>query len=894
MKRAKKVGTILVVLAALCLALIQNLALRDDRFDNVAAIAWDNGDCVVARYSEENILLQRLDAEGTVHAQAAVRASSGGADVSVADIALDSAGRVYLLADEFDAVTGEWTGQTLEIYDLSRMVFKRVQRYSLANEEHIRYRWLSASATALNVTGTKTTDETAMVRQVYELDTLASGTLAARASRSYQLSAADGVYQALPAGSDMAYISASGKLFLAVEDKTAKEVYPARDLTSVMYPVWAAPIDTETIYIGEQESGDMLVLSLSTGETTLLKDGTEPFAGTGSYAPVDVVKMAMADDQNFAAVVESSELGRFDLLLCRAGTVSIVSEARASAAGLLWQVVKGFALWGLGLWLALRIVLAAVGVVARGRTLQRKLLGAVLPLVAAALVLFGVFSYSVYAASVERSFEKQVVDEGNMLTALFGTESFDEIEYPYDYTGSAYRYLDTQMRTRENYTRAAYYERGALFTGVDRSAPCFYPFGIYGDGATAQLYRQAAYTGEAQTGRVRDAHGDRLICVTPIGGQSGSAVYLLETSVPVGSMTQYTQAYLRSYILVAALFLAALGGVLVLVFHRVLGTLGRIRRGLEQFAQGDRDVRLEDDATDELSDIIRVFNKMAGDIDVQLYTLRQTSENYYRFIPQQVFGLLGGESLGELTLGSGVEGEYILVCVSLEMDTDRMEPQDAERLVNRFFSVLSRVCTQNGAVLLTDAISLRSLKILCPQGADSAADLALSALSQVDGINASIPVQERLEPLFIVHRCTARYVICGEPERLVPTLICPDADYLTRMQDAVRGLSSRLVVTQAACEKMDAAHYFHRFIGWPDEHGGTEERFGLYDFYDCTVPEETRLINETRATFDKAMQLYGEKRWYDAKNLFAVVLRENQYDNVARYYIFSCEQRLRK
>ena len=89
---------------------------------------------------------------------------------------------------------------------------------------------------------------------------------------------------------------------------------------------------------------------------------------------------------------------------------------------------------------------------------------------------------------------------------------------------------------------------------------------------------------------------------------------------------------------------------------------------------------------------------------------------------------------------------------------------------------------------------------------------------------------------------------------------------------------------------MDGGHYFHRYIGCPE--GADSAKFGLYDFYDSCTPEEIRLINETKATFDKAMELYEAGRWYDAKNMFAVVLRENQYDNVSRTYIFRCEKHL--
>lgn len=40
------------------------------------------------------------------------------------------------------------------------------------------------------------------------------------------------------------------------------------------------------------------------------------------------------------------------------------------------------------------------------------------------------------------------------------------------------------------------------------------------------------------------------------------------------------------------------------------------------------------------------------------------------------------------------------------------------------------------------------------------------------------------------------------------------------------------------------------------------------------------------------MALYLEGRFPEAKNLFALVLRENQYDDAARYYVFRCEQEL--
>lgn len=891
MSRLNRILLTLALLAGLCASLVQNVALRDDSFDNIAAIAYGGaGTCTVATYDSGGILLRRIDSGGAVRASCRVRATHSGQDAAVAALAEDADGRVYLLKDAIDSVSGEWTGQELEVYDLTKTLFKRVARYDLANDDKVRFRWLSVS-TAINLIGVKTTDETAMVRRVYEMDSAGSGALTLKNTRSYQLADKDGIYAAVPAGGNVAYISGSGKLFLATEKAAATEVYPARELTSVMYPLYLAPLDTDTVYIGEQESGNLLTLDLATGQTTVQREGGVPFSGATSYAPVNLLTASLSDPQNFAATVKNSTANRFEILLCQGGTVSVIAEASPRFLPQTGTVLCGAALWAAALFLALRLIALWIHTVRAGRTLRAKLAAASVPMLALALALFGTFSYVSYARSIRASFEKQIIDEGNMLTALFGTESFDEIEYPYDYTGEAYQYLYSQMLTRSYYTRADYYERESMFTGVDADAPCFYPMGIYGSSAAEALCTEAAATGKATVGSLQDAHGARLVCVTPIGGRSGETVYLLETSVPVGSMNSYTFAYLRNYLLVAAAFLVAMIGILMLVFRGALRPLSDIKQGLEQFAQGNRSVRLTDDTTDELSDIIRVFNKMAGDIDLQMVSLRQTNANYYRFIPQRVFALLGGEDLGSLQLGSGIEGEYDLVSVTLHLAAERIGTPETERLTNTFFSILSTAAAAQEAVLLTDSADLRRLLLLCPRGGASAVDLSLSALSQVDALNASIPVQERLEPLFLVHRCAVRYAVCGEPDRLIPTVISPQLSRLCAAAEQIRGLSSRLVVTGSAYAAFDAAHYFHRYIGTP---AAAEKETGekLYDFYDSGTPEEIRLINAGKATFDKALDLYEKKRWYDAKNLFAAVLREDQYDNVARYYVFACEQKL--
>lgn len=890
MKNQSKGILIAALILALCLSVAQNVLLAGHEFTNIAAVQYADGGVLTARYTDNGLTVERVEPGGTVSQQFTLPEKSGGKLVSLSDMAADEDGNLYLLLDLSDALTGERVAQQLAVYRPGRLLFKKIAVHDLdPGASNVRWRWLSVTS-SVSVIGTNP-DGSGLVRDVYEPAALTKGgDLGAKNSRGYSIDRSEGIWRAWAMGSDTAYISGSGKLFLAKEGQGMTEVYPARVLEQVMYPIYASPIDTETMYLGEQESGDLLSIDLSTRQTTLLKSGTEPFSGSTSYTPVDLVQASMENEQNFAGVVKNEGANRYELILSVNGQVEVITSARPGALSTLGGTLLWTAVWMGVFALAAMVLPAAVAALRKRRsTLAAKLMTTAVPLLALAVALFGFFSYRIYAGSIRQSFEKQVVDEGNMLMALFGTESFDGIEYPYDYTGTDYGYLLNQMNTRSVYTRTAYYERGGLYTGVDRDAPCFYPFGINMDAEADALYLKAAYTGTAQTGVLHDKNGERLVCVTPVGGLSGSTVYLLETGILMDNLRAYTDAYLLGFCLVGAVFLAAVSVVLGMVFRRVLRPIRVIRAGLEQFAQGDRTVRLEDDDSEEFSGIVRVFNKMAGDIDVQIYNLRQTSATYFRFIPQKVFQLLGKENLGDLDLASGQRASYHILSVDMSLNP-RLPQDEVKDRTDRFFAIVDELCEEYGAVLLTDSVNLRRLQVICPAGGDSAVDIALSALSRLDGVNAAAPVQSRMEAFFLVHRAEVYYGICGDEKRLVPAMISGEMDDLAAQAGELRRFASRLVVTRAALEGMDESHYFHRFIGCPE--GADESRFGLYDFYDSCSPEEIRLINETRDTFDKAMELYREGRWYDAKNMFAVVLRENQYDNVSRTYIFRCEKRL--
>lgn len=883
MKTAGKFLT--VVFVSVCIVVAYNLFTGNTSIDGIATVRSITDGAVVTKYQDDAYIVQIVDEQGTIKKEMSIDTIEGNKRISVADIAVSDKGDVFMIKDYHDMESGRYTNQQLVQYDIGRVFIRQIKSHDLSNEKY-RYRFL-ALGSSLTLMGVDES-ETEMVRESYEVATIAGNSLQSRSVRTYKLAADEGISAVAVAGSDVAYMTRSGKIFLAKEGSSSVEKYPARALERLMYPTFISAKNTDSIYLGEQESGDFLTLNLSTGETSVIKNGTEPFSGVTSASPKDILQMDYISDQQFVGVVKNN-VGEYDILLTVDGELHAISHIKPSIfkrfASYLLQFVIAFAL----LWLCIGVVYFVYSYIKNGKTILVKLMIASVPLLIASMVIFGVFSYGVYQRSVTQSFQKQVIDEGNLLMALFGTDSFSEIEFPYDYTSEAYGYLINQMLTREIFTRTAYFEQGELYIGVDRDMPCFYPLDSMLNSSAYDIYKQAAFSGKVKTGVIEDMNGKRIVAVTPIGGVSGDTVYLLETGILQANMQRYTTPFALSYIAISVFFIIGITTILTFVFLRVLKPLKGIRVGMEDFATGNRAVRLENTTKDELSDIIRVFNKLSNDIDTQIFNLKQVGETYYRFIPQNSYTLLGKNSIAELKLGSYIQKQYQLAAFSLAINSEHFSLLQEQDLINRFFNIVNAAAVKYAGILIADSANLCRFNIVCPD--NHAVDIALSVLTEADRLNAALPVQIQLDILAVVHKAELYYGVLGDKARYIPALICNEMKQLTAKEDVLKQFTCRLIVTGAAMEDIGADKYSNRFIGFLDE--TRAEKVKLYDMYDCFSQEQIRLIEDTKQTFDKAMTLYFEGRYYDAKNLLALVIRDNQYDNVARHYIFECERHLK-
>lgn len=66
----------------------------------------------------------------------------------------------------------------------------------------------------------------------------------------------------------------------------------------------------------------------------------------------------------------------------------------------------------------------------------------------------------------------------------------------------------------------------------------------------------------------------------------------------------------------------------------------------------------------------------------------------------------------------------------------------------------------------------------------------------------------------------------------------------------------------------------------------------LYEGLDAYPETQRKLMMETDALFQQGLQLFYSNDFYLARNTFNEVLKLNEQDHIARWYLFHCEYHL--
>ncbi|UUZ78874.1 hypothetical protein LJK88_26765 [Paenibacillus sp. P26] len=103
-------------------------------------------------------------------------------------------------------------------------------------------------------------------------------------------------------------------------------------------------------------------------------------------------------------------------------------------------------------------------------------------------------------------------------------------------------------------------------------------------------------------------------------------------------------------------------------------------------------------------------------------------------------------------------------------------------------------------------------------------------------------------------------------------------------------LGVSILITDELYRKLpNPADFGIRFIGLVLPYG--EDRpLRLYDVYAGDTAEVRKLKNETRSSFETAVEWYRNGRFYDAREAFLQIIKRNRWDQAARLYFYQCDE----
>ena len=288
---------------------------------------------------------------------------------------------------------------------------------------------------------------------------------------------------------------------------------------------------------------------------------------------------------------------------------------------------------------------------------------------------------------------------------------------------------------------------------------------------------------------------------------------------------------------------------LVLAFIIILNAVGvthGIKKALKtvnRIAAGDLSARANFKATDELGDICRQVDVMAGSLQMIFEEKDQTEKFYYKFVPEQFREFLDKDSFTDLRLGDAKSRELtILFCDirSFSINSEIMTAKENFEFINKVYGVAGPlVRDHNGFVdkYIGDAV------MALFENADDALRCGIEMQKQIVG-NKEMAESLGVSSINIgigIHSGMAMVGIVGEEERLSGTVISDTVNLSSRLESLTKQFKTGILVSKDTVDRLsDSEEYNLRYLGILQV-AGVNEAKGVYEVLDC-LPENVKNV----------------------------------------------------
>ncbi|MEC0227843.1 adenylate/guanylate cyclase domain-containing protein [Paenibacillus alba] len=689
----------------------------------------------------------------------------------------------------------------------------------------------------------------------------------------------------------------SGEIYRAFQDGRSELVYPLPgiDRTRRNFP--------ESMHLDNQ--GRLIFIDFNSKTISRL-DPKQPYIieglvneekvkASGVELAFDATTSSIAEDDSLI-IVEPTQINR----RLPDGTITpSLFEAEYSSA----MQTKVILLWSLAI-VGIILLLIAIKIIffnllQRRLPLMMKQIFILVPVIAVSMILLSTVIYTSFSKKMEEETFSELILLARNGQNLIDGDKLQSLTSPLDYKGTIYNSFRKKIQSvfenndqddNQGFYKAVYkYENGVIYRILedDDGMHMFNPF------QQTPENQQVVLEGKPATGQWQDFSGEWRYAIAPIYNSSGKIVGVFETSKNLDGILRHRQMVLNSIIRNIAFISIGLLLVLFLMTYVLLSSIRKLRNSVGEIAKGNWDTVVTINTRDEVSDLGDSVNIMAARIREYITKVENFSQSYYRFVPQQFLRFLNKESILDVELGDQVEKNMSILIFNIRgffHISKKLSPEENFNFVNSFLKRFGPY-VRNHQGLMNKYLGA-GFMALFPNRADEALLACIEMRRELEIYN-SHRAKVGYQPVDFgigLHKGPLRLGIIGEEQRLEGNVISDGVNVATILEKMTEPLGASILITDYVVQSLEQPAGFHyRNLGLIQVEG-VKEPLHLFDVYQGDPETIRTLKDKTKVLFEQAVTYYQVGRFYDAREAFLMVIKQNRQDKAAQLYFYLCDE----
>ena len=272
---------------------------------------------------------------------------------------------------------------------------------------------------------------------------------------------------------------------------------------------------------------------------------------------------------------------------------------------------------------------------------------------------------------------------------------------------------------------------------------------------------------------------------------------------------------------------------------------------------------------------------------------RRVEDSWQRYVPKQLFRLLGAGNITGIKLGDYLERKLTILFADIRNFTtlsEQMTTRENFEFINRFLEVMIPVIHNKGGII--DQFNGDAVMALFPGSADQAVSAAIGMLEAAQKMNEKNSTSASPGIGIGLNTGFAMLGVVGNIDRLAITVIGDTVNLASCLETSSGNYRTPLLIGESTLNALEKPGAFHiRFIDRIRVQGKSRPQ-SVYEVYDNDPEPLKKAKAEIAVRFENALAHYHLENVARARGLFIECAGIAPEDTVTRFYLERCDRYL--